>query len=273
MAYNYINQDDWYIAPNEAGPKARDAARKALALDENDADAVLALAITTQWYEWDWIAADRLFTRAIELNPNNAEAHVYYTWFLAPMGRHEQALAEAKRGLQLDPDSSLANFGVGSALVFSRQWDQAIEQLRTAIVLDPDYWFHYLYLGRAYEQKGNLPEAIAAFQRALELDRDQVENWSALGHAYALSGKRAEAQKVIDHLKEVSAHSYVAPYNIAIIHAGLGDKDQAFAWLDRAYTERSYILAVYLPTDARLDPLRDDPRFNNLIRRVGLPLR
>jgi TolB-like protein/Flp pilus assembly protein TadD len=273
LAYNYINQDDWYIAPNEAGPKARDAARKALALDETDADAVLALAITTQWYEWDWIAAERMFKRAIELNPNNGEAYVYYVWFLAPLGRHEQALAEAKRAVQIDPYSSLTNFGVGSALVFNHQWDQAIEQLRKAIELDPDYWFHYLYLGRAYEQKGSLAEAIAAFQRALELDRDQAENWSGLGHAYALSGKRVEAQKIIDQLKEMSLHSYIAPYNIAIIYAGLGDKDQAFAWLDRAYAERSYILAVYLPTDARLDHLHDDPRFNNLIRRVGLPLR
>ncbi len=271
LAYSYINQDDWYIAPNEAGPKARDAARKALAIDDNDADALLALAITTQWYEWDWVAAEILFKRAIELNPNNLEANVYYAWFLAPMSRHGEALARAKLGLQIDPYSSLANFGVGSALVFSHQWDQAIAQLNKAIELDPDYWFHYLYLGRALEQKGKLPEAIAAFQKAVDLDKDQAENWSALGHAYALSGKRAEAKQVIEHLKEMAVTNYIAPYNIAIIYAGLGDKDQAFSWLERAHSERSYLFVVYLPTDARLDSLRDDPRFKSLVQRAGLP--
>ena len=133
------------------------------------------------------------------------------------------------------------------------------------------FWFDHCFLGRAYEQKGRLPEAIAEFQRALELEKDNTEIWSGLGHAYALSGNRAEAQKVLDHLKELSAHTLGRPYNVAVIYAGLGEKDQAFAWLDRAYKDRSYYLAVYLPTDARLDSLRSDPRFVDLKRRVGLP--
>jgi Flp pilus assembly protein TadD len=121
------------------------------------------------------------------------------------------------------------------------------------------------------DQKGRLPEAIAEFQRALELEKDNPETWSSLGHAYALSGNRADAQKILDHLKELSAHSWVAPYNVAVIYAGLGEKDQAFAWLDRAYNDRSYYLAEYLTTDARMDSLRSDPRFAELQRRVGLP--
>jgi serine/threonine-protein kinase len=271
LAYNYINQDDWFMPPNEAGPKARDAARKALAIDESDAGAHLSLAIETHWYEWNWAAAESEFKRAIELNPNNSEALGYYSWFLAPMGRKDEALAQAKRSQQADPLSTMANLFVGSVLVFNRQWDPAIGQLRSAIELDPTFWFDHCFLGRAYEPKGRLPEAIAEFQRALELEKDNAETWSSLGHAYALSGNRAKAQKMLDHLKELSAHTWVAPYNVAVIYAGLGEKDQAFAWLDRAYKDRSYYLAVYLTTDARMDSLRSDPRFSELQRRVGLP--
>ncbi len=271
LAYNYINQDDWFMPPNEAGPKARDAARKALAIDESDAGAHLSLAIETHWYDWNWAAAESEFKRAIELNPNNSEALGYYSWFLAPMGRKDEALAQAKRSQQADPLSTMANLFVGSVLVFNRQWDPAIGQLRSAIELDPTFWFDHCFLGRAYEPKGRLPEAIAEFQRALELEKDNAETWSSLGHAYALSGNRAKAQKMLDHLKELSAHTWVAPYNVAVIYAGLGEKDQAFAWLDRAYKDRSYYLAVYLTTDARMDSLRSDPRFGELQRRVGLP--
>ena len=271
LAYNYINQDDWFMPPNEAGPKTREAAQQALAIDESDGGAHLSMAIVTHWYDWNWAAAESEFKRAIELNPNNWEAHTYYSWFLAPMGRNDQSIAEAKRAQQADPLSGFANFNVGGALVFARQWDPAIEQLHRAIEVDPTFWFSHCFLGRAYEQKGKLPEAIAEFQRALELEEDNAEIWSGLGHAYALSGKRAEAQKVLEHLKGVSAHSWVAPYNIAVIYAGLGEKEQAFAFLDQAYKDRSYYLPTYLATDARIDSLRSDPRFVELRKRVGLP--
>src|SRR5579862_394516 len=271
LAYNYINQDDWFLPPNEAGPKARDAANKALAIDEGDADAHVSRAIVAHWYEWDWAAAEREFKRAIELNPDDSEAHGYYSWFLAPMGRKEEAVAEAKRSQQLDPFSSLANFIVGSALVFTRQWDPAIEQLRSAKELDPSFWFAPCFLGRAYEHKGRVPEAIVEFQRSLELEKENPEIWSALGHAYASSGNMTEAQRALDHLKRLSAYGYVAPFDFAIIYAGLRENDQAFAWLDRAYAERSFYMPVYLTTDARLDNLRSDPRFADLLRRVGLP--
>ena len=271
LAFNYVNQDDWFMSPNEAGPKTKDAAKRALAIDESDAGAHLSMAIVTHWYDWNWTAAEKEFKRAIELSPNNSDAHTYYSWFLAPMGRNDQAIAEAKRAQQADPLSGFAAFSVGGALVFARRWDPAIEQLRRAIEIDPNFWFGHCFLGRAYEQKGRLPEAIVEFQRAVELEKDNAETWSGLGHAYALSGNRGEAQKILDHLKEVSAHSWVAPYNIAVIHAGLGHKDQAFALLDQAYKDRSYYLPTYLATDARMDSLRSDPRFVELNRRVGLP--
>ncbi len=271
LAFNYINQDDWFIRPSEAGPKARDAADHALAIDDADADAHVSRAIVAHWYEWDWPRAGREFKRAIELNPNDSEAHGYYCWFLAPMGQKDEALAEANLSQQADPDSSLANFIIGSALVFTRQWDPAIEQLRHAKELDPTFWFAPSFLGRAYEQKGQLPDAISEFQRALELESQNPEIWSGLGHAYAASGNRAGAQKVLDHLKELSAHSYIAPFNFAVIYAGLGEKDQAFAWLHKAFADRSYYMAVYLTTDPRLDTLRSDPRFADLLKRVRLP--
>jgi tetratricopeptide (TPR) repeat protein len=257
------------MRPDEAGPKAKQAAEKALAIDPNDSDANLALGIESQWYEWNWPVAEREFKRAIELNPNSSEALGYYSWFLAPMGRGVEALAEARRGQQAAPLSSLGNFFVASVLVFTRQWDPAIEQLHSNIELDPDFWFDHCYLGRSYEAKGR--DAVAEFQSALALDKENTEIWSGLGHAYASSGNRVEAHKVLDHLKELSANSYVAPYSVAIVYAGLGEKDEVFSWLDRAYRDRSYFLAVYLTTDSRLDGLHADPRFAELKRRVGLP--
>jgi eukaryotic-like serine/threonine-protein kinase len=271
LAFNYVNQDDWFMSPNEAGPKTKDAAKTALTIDESDAGAHLSMAIVTHWYDWNWVAAEKEFKRAIELSPNNSDAHTYYSWFLAPMGRYDQSVGESKRAQQADPQSGFAAFSVGAALVFARRWDPAIEQLRRAIEIDPNFWFSHCFLGRAYEQKGRLTEAIVEFQRAVELEKDNAETWSGLGHAYAVSGNRAEAQKILDHLKEVSAHSWVAPYNIAVIYAGLGDKDRAFALLEQAYKDRSYYLPTYLATDARMDSLRSDPLFGELHRRVGLP--
>jgi serine/threonine protein kinase/tetratricopeptide (TPR) repeat protein len=271
LAYNYINQDDWFIRPSIAAPNAREAAKRALAIDESDSNAHLSLAIETQWYEWDWAAAEREFKRAIELNPKNSDAYGYYAWFLSPLGRNDEAIAAARNGQLADPLSLLANFGPGSISVFNRQPDRAIEQFRSAIDLDANYWFDYCFLGRAYEQKGQFPEAIAAFQHALELEKANAEIWSGLGHAYAVSGNRIGAQQVLDHLKELSARSYVAPYNVAVVYAGLGDKDEAFRWLNRAFDERSYLLAIYLTTDSRLDNLHSDTRFADLRRRIGLP--
>ncbi|MBV9084700.1 MAG: tetratricopeptide repeat protein, partial [Acidobacteriaceae bacterium] len=153
--------------------------------------------------------------------------------------------------------------------VFTHQWDKAIEQLRSSIDLDPNNWFDHYFLGRAYVQKGRFPEAIATLKRAISLE-GTTEVWASLGHVYAVSGKRREAQEVIEHLRELSVHQYVAPYNVAVIYAGLGEKDEAFAWLNRAYEERSYLL-TYLRVDERLDELHSDPRFAELVRRVGLP--
>jgi tetratricopeptide (TPR) repeat protein len=252
-----------------ASPKARNLAQKAIALDETNAEAHVVLAIENHRYEWDWAAAEREFKRAIELNPDNGDAHGYYSWFLASLGRSDQAIEEARRLLQMDPLGTGGNGNLGSVFVFTHEWDKAVKQLRYAIDLDPNYWFDYLFLGRAYEQNGRLPEAVETFKRGLALEGN-TELWSGLGHADAASGKGADAQKILDHMKELSMHRYVAPYNVAVIYAGLGQKDEAFNWLNRAYDDRSYLLAVYLNTDSRLDTVRSDPRFDELRRRIAL---
>ena len=271
LAYYYILQDDWYLPPNESASRAKAAAQRALAIDDSNADAHFALALEMHWYEWDWVAAEREFKRAIALNPNYADAYGLYAWYLADMGRKDEAIAMAAQAQRTDPLSLLSAFAPGSISVFTRQPDRAIEQLRSAIDLDKTYWLDHCFLGRVYEQKEQLPQAIAAFQEALKLDPEHSEIWSGLGHAYAISGKKTEALKILDRLKESPARVYVAPYNVAVIYAGLGEKDQTFAWLERAYKDRGYYLPVYLTTDSRLDNLHSDPRFADLRRRIGLP--
>ena len=272
LAYTYILMDDWFMAPNQSAPKAREAARKALELNEADVDAHVALALVAHWYDWDWSLAEKELKRSLELNPRNPESYQYYSYLLAPLGRLNEAEAIARQGLQIDPLSSGTNFGVASTLVVSRRWDEAIVHLRKAIELDPNYWFHHSYLGRAYEQKGMMPEAIAEFKLAFGLDNQQSENWAGLAHAYAVSGRKDEARKMLADLNGKSSEdNYVSAYSVAIIYAGLEDKDKTFEWLERAYSDRSYYLPVYLTTDARLDHLHSDKRFKDLVRRMGLP--
>lgn len=272
LAYTYILMDDWFMSPNQSAPKAREAARQALEINEADVDAHLVLGLVAHWYDWDWAAAEKELKRSLELNPRNPESYQFYSYLLSPLGRHDEAGAVARQGLQIDPLSSGSNFGVASTLVLNRRWDEAIVHLRKAIELDPNYWFHHSFLGRAYEQKGMMPEAIAEFKLAFALDNLQSENWAGLAHAYAVSGRKDEAQKMLDDLlRKSSANNYVSPYSVAIIYAGLEDKDKTFSWLERAYSDRSYYLPVYLTTDARLDYLHSDPRFKDLVRRIGLP--
>ena len=271
LAQYYVVADDWFMSPHDSMPKASVAARKALAIDDTLADAHSTLGEVAHFYEWDWTTAEREFKRAIELNPNDSGTYESYSWLLLDFGRMDEAIAEGKRAVQLDPVSPETNTYLGIDFVFARRYDQAIDQLRKTIELDSTYWYAHNILGRAYEASGKLPEAIAEFQRALQLEDGVAENWCNLGHAYALSGKRGEVEKIIAHLKEFSAHNYVPSYNMATVYAGLGDKDQAFTWLNRAYEERSDNLVLFIKVDPQMDSLRSDPRFADLLRRIGLP--
>jgi len=258
------------LPAREAYAKAREAATRALALDDTLAEAHNALATAKADYDWDWPGAEREFRRAIELNPGYATAHQWYGRLLSELGRHEEALAEIKRAQELDPLSLIINAVGGRILLYAGRDDLAIEQLRKTLEMDPSFAHAHWFLGMAYVRKGALAEAIAEFQRAITLSPNFTQYQAGLGHAYARAGKSAEARRLLDELKEQSKRRYVSWCDFAAIYAGLGDKDQAFACLERAYAQRDARL-VELKVDARLDPLRSDPRFKDLLRRIGLP--
>ena len=266
----YSSAVDWTLSPNEAMPKAREAARKALEIDDDLAEAHTDIAYVHYCYDWDWAAAEREFRRAIALKPNDPMAHDLYAWLLASIGRADEALTEDKKAIDLDPLSLHTNTFLGVNLYYAHRYAQAIVQLRMTIDLDPSYWFTHSYLGRAYEQQGQFPEAIAEFHEAERLASGIAEPRALLARAYAVSGERGAAEKVLDELNEESKQIYVSPYDIALIYAGLGEKDQALAWLERAFAERSTWMP-FLRVDTELDSLRSEPRFQDLLRRMNFP--
>ncbi|MGH9846730.1 MAG: tetratricopeptide repeat protein [Blastocatellia bacterium] len=255
------------LPPRESFPKAKAASTKALELDDKLAEAHTSLAFVSAWYDWDWPAAESEFQRALELNPNYATAHHWYALFLMAMERASEALSEVKRAQEIDPLSLAINRDVGLVYHRARQGDRAIEQYLKTIELDPNFWSAHQHLGWAYEQKAMYEEAIAELHQASAAG-DRTKIWAELGQIYAVSGRRAEAEKVLGELQECAAQRYVSPYEIAIIYAGLAEHDQAFAWLERAYLDRSGWL-IYLKVDPLLDGLRTDSRFADLLQRVG----
>jgi len=260
------------LPPREKMPLAKAAAMKALQLDDTLVEAHTSLARVLAVYDWDWPAAEREFKRAIELNPRYAPAHEWYGWYLSATGRFREAEAEKKRALELEPLSLIINFEVALASYLSRNYDQAIDQFQKTLELDANFPPPHTFLGAAYEQKGMFEEAIAAFQRAIPVTQShaKVLAMAGLAHVYAVSGRKTEARKILGELQRLSEHSYVPATDVALVYAGLGDKDKAFAWLDKAYEEHSFSLSN-LKVEPRFDPLRSDPRFADLLRRIGLP--
>jgi serine/threonine protein kinase/tetratricopeptide (TPR) repeat protein len=258
------------LPPSEVVPKAKEAASKALALEETLAEPHAALGFAKATYDWDWAGAEREFKRALELNPNYATAHFWYSICLGWTGRLDEAAVEAKLAREADTLSPIIGSTVGQGLYYARRYDQAIEQLGKSLEMDPNFYFSRSFLGMAYEQVARHEEAIAEFQKALSLSGGKAGALGALGHAYAVSGKRAEAQKTLAELKDLSKRDYVAPYDIALIYVGLGDKAKALEWLATdAYKDHSVRL-VWIKIDPRLDSLRGEPRFQDLQRRMGL---
>jgi DNA-binding winged helix-turn-helix (wHTH) protein/TolB-like protein/Flp pilus assembly protein TadD len=265
LADSYMLLRRWAFAPaKETLPQARAAAEKALRLDDTLAEAHTALGRVKE-HSLDWPGAGAEYRRAIELNPNSETGHHLYAMHLAAMGRLDEATAEIRRAQELDPLSLIINMEVGRIFYFMRQYDQAIAQYKKTLELDPNFELARSNLGVAYEQKGMYEEAIAEYQKM------PSRGLAPIGRVYALSGKRREAQKVLVELKEQSKKTYVSPVSMAVIHAGLGENEQAIAWLERAFDEgdadRLYFLAVH-PT---WDGLRSEPRFQDLLRRMGLP--
>jgi TolB-like protein/DNA-binding winged helix-turn-helix (wHTH) protein/Tfp pilus assembly protein PilF len=260
------------LPPRQAMPEAKAAALKALQIDGTLAEAHTSLAIVHLLYEWDLAASEKGFRRAIELDPNYTTAHHWYSHCLLPLGRTEESLAESKRALELEPLQLVVGIHLGWHYLYARQYDQAIEQFRKTLELDPAFPQALRYAAWAYLQKGMYPEAIAAL-RAAHNSRDRdPEIQGELGHALAVAGRRAEALAMLEGLGHLSATRYVSPYSVALVHAGLGERDQALVWLDKAYAERSDYMP-YLRLEPMLDGLRSDRRFAALVGRVGMPTR
>jgi TolB-like protein/Tfp pilus assembly protein PilF/predicted Ser/Thr protein kinase len=257
-----------YVPSKEGYPKAREAALKALELDDTLAEAHTSLAFVKSDYDWDLSGAEKEFRRAIELNPGYAHGHEMYGYFLYRVGRFEEAIAEGKRSLELDPLSLLNNRLLGQAYYNARQYDQAIEQFRKTLELDPNFPTTHRVLGRTYLEKSMFKEGIAEIEKDLMIFPGRAGALSDLGYAYALSGRRAEAQKVLDQLNELSKQKYVPALNKVLIYTGLGEKDKAFEWLEKAYEDRD--LGPGIKVSPVYDPLRSDPRFTDLLRRMNL---
>jgi tetratricopeptide (TPR) repeat protein len=278
FALAYVGLADCYVvpanglAPRDAMPKAKAAAMRALELDDTLAEAHATLARVYAIYEWNWTGADKEYRRAIELNPRYAVAHQWYGNYLQMMGHPEEGLAERKLAVEVDPLSPIMNFELALDYYYTHDYDKAIEQFQKTLELDHDFPPARQFLPACYEQKGMYDESIAGFKTATALKGGNEWSYTmaGLGHVYAVSGTKSEAQATLEQLKQLSGQQYIDAPSIALVFAGLGDKDQAFAWLEKAYEEHAFQLQ-WLNVEPRWDNLRSDPRFKALVRRIGLP--
>jgi serine/threonine protein kinase/tetratricopeptide (TPR) repeat protein len=269
LADSYVVADLYSTFPSkEAMPKARAAATKALAIDDTLSEAHTSLGFVELTLGWNWPVAEREFKRGIELNERYSGAHEWYAIGLLIHGRTEESLKEMKRALVLDPLSLPVNMHLGQIFYLSRDYDGAIKQYEKALEIDPDFLLTRHWLALSYVQKGMKQEAIAEL-RALDLSGGYTWALASLGCIYGMCGQKRKAEHVIQRLKEGSTRKYICSYDIALVYAGLGDKDQAFHWLERAFDER-FVLLFLLKAEPLFDSLRSDPRFQDLVRRIGL---
>ncbi len=256
------------IPATEAFPKAKEAAEKALALDENLAEAHAARAFIYFQWEWNWIESEREYRRAIELKPNYATARQWYSSLLAILGRTDEALAEARRARELEPFSLIVVSHPAWINYLARNSQATIDEANQTLKLDPNFFPARRYMALAHQLQGRYNDAIAEFQKAASLSRGSMLVKAELGHAYALAGRRGDALREIDELRTLAGARHVSPFHFALIYTGLGEKDRAIELLNKAFDERAERL-VWLRTDPRFDKLRSDPRFNDLLIRIG----
>ena len=268
LADSYSVLGMWgFIPPNEAFPKAKQAAGRALDLDPDLAEARAALAHARHLYDWDQTEPEKEFKRAIDINPNYGPAHQFYGVCLMSKGRLDDAIHQIRLAQETDP-VALNLIAAGGWIYFlGRQYDQALVECRKALEMNSNFFVAHKYLALTYLQKGMYEESISEFQTALRLSGGTPYLLAELGHAYAVAGHRAEAEKVLKELDELSKRRYVPPYPISLIYAGLGEKDKAFEWLEKSFAERHPWL-VQIKIDPRLDSLRTDGRFSNLVLRI-----
>ena len=260
------------LPPNQAMQQAKAAAVKAVQLDDSSAEAHASMGHILHNYDWDFDAAEREFKRAIELNPNYAIAHHWYAHLLMQVGRTDESLAQARLAQDLDPLSPFVNNGLARQYYLSRQYDKAIAQCRVVTQMDPTYLPARTQLALAYEQKGMLADAVSTMEQVRKLAGEKTDLpmvHALLAHAYALAGRKAEAQAELNMLTAIGQRRYVPPSYLAIVYLALGDKDKAFEYLNKSYQDRSEQV-LYLGVEPLVDPLRGDPRFDVLLKEVGL---
>jgi len=272
LAYIQVGFGYGPVSPREAFDQTKEAAQEALKIDATLGEARACLAYVKAFGQWDWSGAEGDFRRAIESSPSSADAHRLYSWYLSAMGRHEEAIAESQRGRQLDPVSPRANYTVVSACLWARQFERAAAEGEKLIEMDPNYPQAHHVLGATYIAAGSYGEAIRHYQKAIALSGSDPPTiyLALLGCAYGHAGKRPEALRLLNQLQSRSKRQYVSPYFVAWFYAGLGERDKAFQCLEKAYTEGNPMLAL-LKVDALFDPLRSDPRFQDLLRRMNFP--
>ena len=256
------------VSPEDSIKKAKFMARKALAIDNSIAEAHATLAVMAQFHDRNSVEAENEYRLAFALDPNYAIAHMGHSVILEAEGRFEEEMHELEIAHRLDPRSPLIPVANGESLYMARRYDQAIDTLTRVQEMEPNLDAIYFWRGLAYEQKGRFQEAISDLQRAIAIDYKTI-NLAALGHIYALSGRKQEAQKILLSLDKRAEHEYVDPWCYGIIYAGLGDRDAAFHWLEKAYQQRSYWIFA-LKVAALCDSLHSDPRFSAMVHRLGL---
>ena len=266
----YVLLGGYGVLPQaEAMPKAKAAAQKALSIDDQLAEAYIPLGLIAVQYEWNWPEAERDYKRAIELSPNYSVAHHFYAdSYLGAVGRTDDVLAELRKAHDLDPLSLIIASDIGKHLCIAHRYDEAVAQFRKILEVDPDFVLAHHYLSQVYEQEGLYAEAIAENQKIKTEDRAPYVR-AQLAHIYAVAGRKQEALKIVNELQQTSKQRYVDPWTIAYVYVGLGEKDLAFQWLEKTYEARSPGITG-LKADPYWDPIRGDPRFRNLLRRVGL---
>ncbi len=256
------------LPSGEVMPKAKAAAWRAVEIDETLAEAHAALGYTIFWYDWDWQAAENQYLRALELDPNNAEAHFGYAHLLSNTARHEQAIAEIKLTRELDPVSLVTNSLEGQILFFAGRSDEALDRLNKTIELNPNFWLSHLFISRVYTEKGMHAEAVAAAEKAGEISgNSQSEAYRA--YALARWEKQTEARAVLDELLKRSNEQYVPPYIFAVVYNGLGKSDKALDYLEKGFTEKD-VRMVFLKVEPMWNNLRNEPRFIDLMKRMKL---
>ena len=258
------------VAPREAMPKAKAAAVKGLEVDKELAEAHVSLGYVSFTYDGDWPAAGKHFDQARALNPVYSSTHTFYALYLSSLGRSEEALEVAKRALDLDPASPAVSHSLAVQLYLARKFDRAIEQAQNTLEMDANFAISHAVLGEVYLAKGMYRQGLSALEKYSALSRRSAISLAFLGYSHARLGEREEALRMIEELKAASQQTLVPALFVALVYAGLEDKDQAFTWLEKAYEERFNRLA-YLKVEAVWDPLRSDPRFADLLRRVGIP--